>query len=108
VGGNPLTDWSYNPVIDIDLPVGRNIISVEARDPAGNTQSESIVVQVGDDGDNLLLYAGIIGGILIFALIAVFVLTRGRKKPEYHIDYGEIPYEYPENSHPGPYDEPYH
>lgn len=91
-GGRTAADWTFDPVIGIDLPPGRHQLSVEARDPAGNTASESITLYVEDDGENVFMYAGIIGGIIVLAVIAVLIVIRGRKKSEY--DYhGEYHYQ---------------
>ncbi|MGA1821892.1 MAG: C25 family cysteine peptidase [Thermoplasmatota archaeon] len=101
--GETISDWTYDPLIRFELPPGRHKLTIEARDQAGNTAAEQITVTVEGDGGSMIVYAGIIGLILIAAVIASLVIfIKGRKGSayEYHGDHAYEHYRHYDDRYP--------
>lgn len=77
-GERVLVDWTLVSVIELDLSSGAHIITIEARDEAGNIGKSTITIQVDDVSIHSAAILAI-GAISILAVGAYLLLLRGGK-----------------------------
>ena len=78
-GERVLVDWTVRSVIELDLSRGAHIITIEARDEAGNIGKTSITIEV-DEGSILPAAVLLIGAISILAVGVYLLLIRRGKR----------------------------